>query len=397
MDETKSDAGPRSVGSASLKSLFQPFTLRGLALRNRFAMAPMTRCCSPDGVPGQNVAEYYARRAAAGVGLITTEGIGVDHPASLGAGSMNEQNVPVLHGAGALTGWTSVVDAVHRAGGRIFPQLWHMGVVRVPGTGPAPDAPSCRPSAIWGPADARPALAPAYLDRVQAPTVPMSESEIADVIAAFGRSAANARSVGFDGIAIHGAHGYLIDSFLWHGTNRRTDAYGGPAANRARFAAEVVRAIRASVGAEMPIVLRYSQWKLQDYDARLAETPQQLAQLLGPLVAAGVDMFEASTRILWKPAFAGSALTLAGWTRKLTGKPTMAVGGVGLDKDLQSSFTGPVGTVDNLASACALLETGEFDMLSVGRAMLVDPEWTLKVRDGLPFKPFSLEAFARLY
>ena len=310
---------------------------------------------------------------------------------------MNEQNVPVLHGAAALAGWASVVDSVHRAGGLIFPQLWHMGVIRVPGTGPAPETPSCGPSGIWGPADAHPALAPAYLERVRVPVAPMSDSEIADAIAAFGRSAANARSVGFDGIAIHGAHGYLIDSFLWQGTNRRTDAYGGSLGNRARFAAEVVRAIRASVGADMPIVFRYSQWKLQDYDARLAESPLELEQLLGPIASAGVDLFEASTRILWKPAFSGSALTLAGWTRKLTGKPSMAVGGVGLDKDLQSSFTGKVTAVNNLAKVCELLKAGEFDLVSVGRSVLVDPEWIVKVRDGLPFKPFGLEAFAQLF
>jgi 2,4-dienoyl-CoA reductase-like NADH-dependent reductase (Old Yellow Enzyme family) len=386
-----------SAVSGSIEALFQPFQLGRLTLRNRLVMAPMTRCFSPGGIPGPNVADYYRRRAEAGVGLVTTEGTGIDHEAALGAGTMNEQNVPVLHGPAALTGWKSVVKAVHAAGGLIFPQLWHMGPIRVPSTGPAPQAPSCRPSGIWGPNEARPALQPSYLELTRKPTSPMSESGIAEVIAAYGRSASNAVSVGFDGIAIHGAHGYLIDSFLWHGTNRRTDRYGGSPSNRSRFAAEVVRAIRAAVGPELPIVFRYSQWKLQDYDARLAATPQELEELLGPLVAAGVDLFEASTRIFWKPAFCGSPLTLAGWTRKLTGRPSMAVGGIGLDKDLQSSFTGPVGTLNNLANACERLQAGEFDLLAVGRSMLLDPEWIVKARAGLPFKPFALEAFAQLY
>ena len=386
-----------SASNGAIEVLFQPFRLRGLTLRNRLVMAPMTRCFSPGGIPGPNVADYYRRRAAAGVGLVTTEGIGIDHEAAIGAGTMNEQNVPVLHGTSALAGWKSVIDAVHESGGVIFPQLWHMGAIRVPGTGPAPTAPSCRPSGIWGPEDARPALPSSYLETACKPTTPMTESAIADVIAAYGRSAANAKSAGFDGIAIHGAHGYLIDSFLWHGTNRRTDRYGGSLMNRSRFAAEVVRSIRASVGPELPLVFRYSQWKLQDYDARLAQTPQELEQLLGPLAEAGVDLFEASTRIFWKPAFAGSGLSLAGWTRKLTGKPSMAVGGIGLDKDLQSSFTGPVNTLNNLAKACERLQAGEFDLLAVGRSMLVDPEWILKARHGLPFKPFALEAFAQLY
>jgi 2,4-dienoyl-CoA reductase-like NADH-dependent reductase (Old Yellow Enzyme family) len=91
--------------SAAVAALFRPFKLRGLTLRNRLVMAPMTRCFSPGGVPGQNVAEYYGRRAAAGAGLVTTEGSGIDHPAAIGAGTMNEQNVPLLHGAAALAGW----------------------------------------------------------------------------------------------------------------------------------------------------------------------------------------------------------------------------------------------------------------------------------------------------
>jgi 2,4-dienoyl-CoA reductase-like NADH-dependent reductase (Old Yellow Enzyme family) len=386
-----------SASQSSIEVLFQPFQLRKLTLRNRLVMAPMTRCFSPSGIPGPEVAQYYRRRAAAGVGLVTTEGTGIDHEAAVGAGTMNEQNVPTLHGTPALAGWKAVVDAVHGAGGLIFPQLWHMGAIRVPGTGPSPGAPSCRPSGLWGPEDARPALSPSYLEGTCKPTSPMTESAIGEVIAAYARSATNANSVGFDGIAIHGAHGYLIDSFLWHGTNRRTDRYGGSVSNRSRFAAEVVRSVRAAVGPDLPIVFRYSQWKLQDYDARLAETPHELEQLLGPLAEAGVDLFEASTRIFWKPAFAGSSLTLAGWTRKLTGKPSMAVGGIGLDKDLQSSFTGPVNTLNNLANACERLQAGEFDLLAVGRSMLVDPEWILKARHGLPFKPFALEAFAQLY
>src|ERR1700730_15268210 len=130
-----------SASNSSIEVLFQPFQLRGLTLRNRLVMAPMTRCFSPAGIPGPNVADYYRRRAAAGVGLVTTEGTGIDHEAAVGAGTMNEQNVPVLHGTSALAGWKSVVDAVHSAGGVIFPQLWHMGAIRVPGTGPAPDAP----------------------------------------------------------------------------------------------------------------------------------------------------------------------------------------------------------------------------------------------------------------
>src|SRR5271168_4814495 len=170
--------------------LLTPFRLRDCELRNRIVMSPMTRCFSPGGIPGQNVVDYYARRAERKVGLIITEGTGIDHAAALGAGSMDEQNVPVLHGEAALAGWKRVVDAVHAAGGLIFPQLWHMGPIRQANSGPSPQAPSCRPSGLWGPHGLA-AMPPAYLAPMMPLTQPMSDSEIADVIAGFGRSAAN--------------------------------------------------------------------------------------------------------------------------------------------------------------------------------------------------------------
>src|SRR6202167_6126114 len=173
--------------------LLTPFRLRDLELRNRIVMSPMTRCFSPGGVPGEDVADYYTRGAERKVVLIITEGTGIDHAAALGAGSMGEQNVPVLHGEAALAAWKRVVDAVHAAGGSIFPQLWHMGPIRQANTGPSPQAPSCRPSGLWGPSNGLAAMPPAYVTSMLAPTQAMTDSEIADVIDGFGRSAANAK------------------------------------------------------------------------------------------------------------------------------------------------------------------------------------------------------------
>jgi len=374
--------------------LFSPVTVARLALRNRIAMAPMTRNFSPGGIPGDNVAAYYRRRAASDVGLITTEGIGVDHPSAIGAGSMNERNIPVLHGD-AVPAWRRVVEAVHEEGGIIIPQLWHMGVIRRPGTGPYPDAPSMRPSGIWGPMEN--ALIPGdYLPLMAAPTEPMSDTDIAEIIAAYARSAANAKLAGFDGIAIHGAHGYLIDSFFWSGTNLRQDQWGGDLARRVGFGAAVVRAIRQAVGPDLPIVFRFSQWKLQDYNASTVDTPEGLARLLTPLVDAGVDMFDASTRIFSAPAFPGSDLGLAGWTKKLTGVPSMAVGGIGLSRDLQTSFAAETHMINNIEAVSERLERGEFDLASVGRGLLMDPDWVVKARTGGVFRPFRLEAYGVL-
>jgi 2,4-dienoyl-CoA reductase-like NADH-dependent reductase (Old Yellow Enzyme family) len=351
--------------------LLAPISIAGLTLRNRFVMSPMTRQHSPDGVPGANVAAYYTRRAAAGVGLIITEGVGVDHPSAIGSGSMGEHDIPVLHGEAALNGWRNVVTDVHAAGGKIFPQLWHMGGIRTESTPPHPDAKSMRPNE-------------------------MSEGDIADVIAAFARSAAHARAVGFDGVALHGAHGYLIDGFLWAGTNQRDDAWGGTPVKRAHFVDELVKAVRSAVGASFPIMLRFSQWKLQDYEAKLAETPEQLGDILVPLAEAGVEIFDASTRVFSTPAFAGSNMGLAGWARTLTGKPSMTVGGIGFDKELAKSFAEPTKAINNLDEVLRRFARDEFDLVALGRALLMDADWVEKARTGAPFKPFNLAAYATL-
>jgi 2,4-dienoyl-CoA reductase-like NADH-dependent reductase (Old Yellow Enzyme family) len=372
--------------------LFTPFKLGPLVLSNRIVMAPMTRCSAVDGMPGEGVASYYRRRAENGVGLIISEGIGVDHAASLGTGTLGEINLPVLHGAKPLARWKDIVDQVHGAGGRFFAQLWHQGPLRMPGTGPFPDAISCRPSGYWGPLSGSTSANGQYLAAVRRETPAMTESAIADVIASFGRTAANARAAGFDGLAIHGAHGYLIDSFFWKGTNARNDAWGGSLRARTRFACEVIKEVRRA-GGGLPIIFRFSQWKLQDYDARLVETPAELETLLHPLAEAGVDVFDASTRQFHLPAFVGSDRTLAGWARHLTGLPVMAVGGVGLDRELKDSLVEDVLATDNAQLAARAIERGEFDLIGVGRALLADPDWVGKLRTGALLPNFRTSVF----
>ncbi|WP_455906392.1 oxidoreductase, partial [Metapseudomonas otitidis] len=159
----------------------------------------------------------------------------------------------------------------------------------------------------------------------------MTQQDIDDVVAAYAQAARDAKAIGMDGVELHGAHGYLIDQFFWDGTNPRTDGYGGSQANRSRFAIEVIKAVREAVGPDYPIIFRFSQWKQQDYTARLVQTSEELEGFLKPLSEAGVDIFHCSTRRFWEPEFEGSDLNLAGWTRKLTGKPTITVGSVGLD------------------------------------------------------------------
>jgi 2,4-dienoyl-CoA reductase-like NADH-dependent reductase (Old Yellow Enzyme family) len=143
-------------------------------------------------------------------------------------------------------------------------------------------------------------------------------------------------------------------------------------------------------------MFRFSQWKLQDYAGRNAGTPGELEAILGRLAAAGVDVFDASTRKFQEPAFPGSLLTLAGWARKLTGKPSMAVGGIGLQKDLQGTFENGSDVSDNLNDVRERMRAGEFDLAAVGRSLLGDCDWIGKVRRGEPFKRFNLTSFGAL-
>jgi len=338
-------------------TLFAPLTLGNLALSSRIVMAPMTRQFSPNGVPGSDVAAYYRRRAENGVGLIVTEGTVIKH-----ADSSNQDNIPHFYGEEALKGWANVAAAVHEAGGRIIPQIWHMGA-----RGNVND---------------------------------YSEEEIAAIVQSFAQSADAAKTLGFDGLELHGAHGYLIDQFFWAQTNSRTDRYGGDLLARGRFAVEVIEACRRAVGPDFPIVFRLSQWKPSDYSAKLAQTPQELERLLALLSEAGVDIFHCSTRRFWEPEFEGSDLNLAGWAKKLTGKPTITVGSVGLDNEFLSFFAEGKGAnptqIDGLIER---MERGEFDLVAVGRALLADPAWAAKIRDGLidEVVPFSPELTKTLY
>ncbi|WP_033322397.1 NADH:flavin oxidoreductase [Streptomyces yerevanensis] len=355
-------ASPSVTRAAQVLS--RPVALNGLTVPNRIAMAPMTREFSPGGVPGEDVASYYARRAAAGVGLIVTEGTYVGHES---AGKSD--GIPRFHGDEQLAGWAKVAEAVHAAGGTIVPQLWHIGMVRSAGEPPYADAPAVGPSGI-------------RLDGTEGTGKAMTQADLDDVVAAFAEAAAAAERIGFDGVELHGAHGYLIDQFLWSGTNRRADEYGGDLVSRTKFAAEIVAAVREAVSPSFPVIFRYSQWKQEAYHARLAESPSELEALLTPLASAGVDAFHASTRRYWHPEFDGSDLNLAGWTKKLTGKPTITVGSVGLNGDFIKAFVGEGAAVKGIDDLLDRLENEEFDLVAVGRALLQDPEWAAKVLEG---------------
>ncbi len=357
-------------------SLFQPFALPNLALPNRIVMAPMTRSFSPHGIPGDDVADYYRKRAQGGVGLIITEGTGIDRP-----GSTNDSAVPRFHGEEALAGWAEVVTAVHAAGGKIAPQLWHVGsaINRAQPDETHAESPSglFKPGKPWGHA--------------------MTDNDIADTIAAFASAAAAAVRLGFDAVELHGAHGYLIDQFQWHGTNQRTDGWGGQTLpERCRFTTEVVRAVKAEIGNEVPLILRLSQWKQQDYAARLATTPDEMAAWLQPFVDAGVDILHCSQRRFWESEFpeidGENGLNFAGWARKLTGCPTITVGSVSLSGEFIAGFGGEASQPADISALEARLEAHEFDLVAVGRSLITNPDWPRIIREG---RAADLQGFER--
>ncbi|HEX4183873.1 MAG TPA: NADH:flavin oxidoreductase [Caulobacteraceae bacterium] len=360
----------------STDALFTPFSFKGLTLKNRVVMAPMTRSFSPGGVATDDVAGYYRRRAEGHVGLIVSEGTGVRRPASL-----NDPNIPRFHGETELEAWKKVIDQVHAAGGLMAPQLWHVGAVRSRSSDWSPPGPYDSPSGYSSPGKKFGEA--------------MSDEEVADAIAAFAAAAADAKRLGFDAVELHGAHGYLIDQFFWEGTNLRDDAFGGPQLpGRARFAAEILKAVRAAVGPHYPVIIRLSQWKQQDFTAKLAHTPAEMEAWLVPLAEAGADAFHCSQRRFWEPEFEGSDLNFAGWAKKLTGKVSITVGSVGLSGEFVASYGGEASTPASLDELLRRLERGDFDLVAVGRALLQDPQWAVKIRHDRHDELMNYEASA---
>lgn len=359
-------------------ALFTPYSLGRLHLRNRLVMSPMSRYSCPGRVPNEELISYYRRRAAAEVGLIMTGAAAVDRPAANNSSLLADFR-PVCHPM-----WQRAVEAVHAAGGAIALQLWHAGALEFEaGYDPAPRE---SPSGLAGPG--------------RKVGEAMSEEAICEVIQAFATAASAAKELGFDAVEVHAAHGFLLDEFFWSETNHRWDHWGGPGiAERARFPAAVIRAVRQAVGAEFPLLVRLSQWKEQDYGARLARTPEEMTDWLVPLVEAGADAFHCSQRRWWESEFQGSELNFAGWAKKLTGKPTITVGSVGLDVEVMSFFDGAVAKPTSIDRVAEALERGDFDLVAVGRTLLADPDWVLKVRDCSyqRLKPFDKSAADVVY
>lgn len=346
----------------SIESLFEPLQIKNLYLKNRFVMAPMSRYQNEGGIPNDEFIEYHRSRSAGELGLTITGATAVDRPAA--------NNHPKLANINenSRAGWQKVVQAVHAEDCPIVLQLWHAGSLHNVD-------PEWKPGPLESPSG------------LQAPGMkvgePMTDEQIADCIDAFAGAAQMATEIGFDTVEIHAAHGFLLDEFFWGGTNLRQDKWGGRTlAERSRFVVEVIRAVKAVIDREAPLLLRISQWKEQDYGIKLADSPAELEAWLAPLLDAGVDMLDCSQRRFWEAEFPGSDLNFAGWVKKVTGVPVITVGSVGLSNDVMSFFHGETARRTPLDELVRRFEAGEFDLIAVGRALLADPQWIVKVRQG---------------
>jgi 2,4-dienoyl-CoA reductase-like NADH-dependent reductase (Old Yellow Enzyme family) len=346
--------------------LLQPLRIRGLQLRNRFVMPGMQRYWCVDGAPDYRLREYYRRRVLGGASLVISESCAIDHP------SATKNPTFARISPGTREAWRACVAGVHEAGGAMFLQLWHQGAVNYGGDADSdPNFVALSPSGVAHPGESFGRAA--------------TEAELASLKRAFVQGALDAAEIGADGVELHSAHGFLLDQFLWPGTNLRTDRYGGQAiTGRATFVAEVAEAVRAATGPGFVISVRISQWKESDFDAKIVEEPGQLGELVGLLRAAGADIFHVSTRRFWTPEWDGSDLGLAGWAKSFTDAAVIAVGSVGLDVDVMASLAGQEGRptgASRIGELVRRFQRGDFDLVSVGRSQIGDPDWVTKMTD----------------
>ncbi|ONF70826.1 oxidoreductase [Amycolatopsis keratiniphila] len=337
-----------------------PVTLSGLALRNRYAVAPMSRVSArPDGTPTGEMADYYAEFARGGFGLVFSEGTYPDSAASQGY-----LNQPGLARDEHVAGWRVVTAGVRAAGGRMIAQLMHAGAIAQgnPDTvGPSAVQPRGEKMRAYGGSGPWP--------------VPreLTTAEIDDIIDGFAAAAVRARQAGFDGVEVHAANGYLLDQFLTDYTNHRTDSHGGPVANRIRLTARVVTAVAEAVP-ELVTGVRLSQTKVNDFTYRWPGGRADAEVIFAAVAEAGAQYLHiASEGRNWlETAKLADGGTITALAREVTGLPVIANGGM-----------------HDLAQAHEVLTGGHADLLSIGHGALANPDLPARVAAAEPLAEFD--------
>ncbi|SDM50105.1 N-ethylmaleimide reductase [Fictibacillus solisalsi] len=327
--------------------LFEPVTIGAWNLRTRTAMAPMTRSFADDttGAVNDQIAEYYRKRAQDGIGLIITEGVVISSRAKGNPG------VPGIYTQEQIDSWKKVTRAVHAEGGTIIAQIWHVG--RASHHEIAGGLPPQAPSAI---------AAEGKVSRFGKPfdtPEEMTEQDIKEVVGQYAQAAKNAIEAGFDGVEIHGAHGYLIDQFNSDVSNRRTDRYGGDLKKRLTFMKEVLSAVIEAVGVERTLI-RFSAFKIDDL-AYMWEDPEAAIQtFIEAFKETGVRMIHPSTMEFTKPIARG--LTLHELVRHYWDGVIIGVGNL----DAQTSEEA--------------LEKGTIDVAAIGRPLIANPDYLTRLK-----------------
>jgi 2,4-dienoyl-CoA reductase-like NADH-dependent reductase (Old Yellow Enzyme family) len=332
----------------------------------------MQRGFMDDGAPTSKMVEYLRRCAGGGVGLVICESTAPDHPSAYWLPMMGRLE------ARTLDAWRKVVEAVQSEGAAILLQLWHPGALRKLADG--------------HPLASQPAWSPSGLIQAARPHgVAMTGDDLEELKAAYVRAARDAQSLGADGVELHGAHGYLMDQFLWAETNQRSDGYGGSTlAERARYPAEVAAAMRAATGDEFLLSFRFSQFKEVDYGAAVARDPRDLAAMLVLMKHAGIDLFNVSSRRWHKPEWPDSeqpAWSIAEWARSLVDAPVMTCGSVGLNVEMFANLfddqePSESALAQDLAGLADRVRQGRIDLVGVGRMHIANNDFVRKVREG---------------
>lgn len=338
-----------SLAHPQYPHLFSPFRMRDVALKNRIAMLPMGMRFAHRGVPTEGDFAFYRARARAGVGLIITGGTPVHETGTTRARDLYEPFNPA-----ALPGLTRLADEIHAEGVPVFGQLYHRGRMN---NGES-DWPLMGPSAI-------PSLAAGE------PQIPreMSAAEISRIVEAFADSAAALKGCGFDGIEIHGAHGYLVAQFLARHSNLRDDEYGGELRNRMRFLFEVVAAVRSRIGAGMPLGVRLSAEEGRDIPGGI--TLDESTQIASELAKAGeVDYLSVTIGIR------------GGYVKDMSVSPGPAIPHAAALKEASGLPVMAGQRINHPAMAESALASGAADLIGMARALVADWAWAEKARDG---------------
>jgi len=330
--------------------LFSPFKLKGFTLKNRIGVAPMTRMSSPgDSIPRQDVLDFLVRRAENGAAIVYTEAIVTDYESAQGypkqARLVNRRQIEA---------WKPVVAAIRKKGAVSIMQMFHCGRMSWPEINPA--------NRVIAPSAINPRQKNFFTGEPYTVPDEMSAFDIRHVIIGFVETARGAIEAGFDGIEIHGAHGYLINNFLASYSNQRTDEYGGSVENRYRFTHEVIQAVREVVPADRLLTFRISNWGGVDMEVSLFEDKVEWRQIIKMLSKEPIDAISVSTYGYSKKAF-GTNQTMARITREATDLPIMICGRI----------------YDRATAEDALKDA---DIVLSAKSILLNPNWVDDIRRG---------------